>query len=869
MTQNLISSDNKGQLNFMSSIQHLLLLENTLKLKRLPMPGSKLDCNDDKQVRQIKSAITATRGQLEALVKALNADCLKELSLAKMRQEEWISEETFKKLDEVLQKINQNEKWMVSKTQIIRSCQAIHSLNMSDACVDDKQITESLLRIHTELSQFTPEMQARMLTDLADHINHKLLESLKHALVLYNAVRDSNLESVDNVLKQCQSKPCLIILKYMELAFEKEEMLPRASGNECADLMRWWISKGVIQNVKAPEQSLVKKAASLGQLNVVKFIFKQHDWERGVIEIQDILESIDKEKDADLLFYLRREQFMRNLEKVLQLRAGTLDEHNTILTSDNLVKFFGTDVSALINKIFTDWQTDRQDQLEGVNAREFASALDDLYSQLQNYLQTLSQWHPHYWCIANLLDIDHDKCRQMLGLSSQGKTLLHQAAENGKIDESLEKEIASVSAADVYTYINYRDHQNQSSWSLAASKGHENVLQWLIDKHPRMEYDLQTHSESILHVAADFNRLGVVKFLIEQRKQKSDVQINGETALDVAQKKGHTDIVKYLKTIKALNILQNIASSYVQLPQDSHESENQQGRDLIATLFPTNEIDSGYLREKLASDEWQRRFDQWSPAKLLIEYIFSESVQSPVTEQDAQKYYANRRTPLHLAAQENDIQKVKDLLAQDKQNLYRWVTYCDSQGRSALHVAAANGAVEILRMLLSVESSTDRLTEQTLACEAINNGRLEVLDFLVRERNWWHLATDENKTTALGLAQAKGSMSGIWYLKKLIYIDFVKNWLITVPDFFSSLHRRIYDFFAALWLELLGFLNYNTAQSDASESSSVIDQSVNEQKPVGPSRSKIVYQVQSQREQCFNEERADFNNTPRLRAGSF
>ncbi|XP_009792343.1 protein VAPYRIN-LIKE-like [Nicotiana sylvestris] len=82
----------------------------------------------------------------------------------------------------------------------------------------------------------------------------------------------------------------------------------------------------------------------------------------------------------------------------------------------------------------------------------------------------------------------------------------------------------------------------------------------------------------------------------------------------------------------------------------------------------------------------------------------------------------------------------------------------DSQGRTAIHIAAIYGHVEVLQFLISVGSDPDMLDSQgwTPLHFAANQGHVEAVDFLLKHSNFAKFAVTKQGKTASELATDNG-----------------------------------------------------------------------------------------------------------------
>jgi ankyrin repeat protein len=122
--------------------------------------------------------------------------------------------------------------------------------------------------------------------------------------------------------------------------------------------------------------------------------------------------------------------------------------------------------------------------------------------------------------------------------STSGKTVMHLAAENGRLDvvKALLKKTSS---------INLRDSAGRSALHLAAENGHPKMVELLL--HENVDINLtDDDGKTVLHIAAENGRLDVVKALLSQKANVNLRTRDGKTALHAAAQSRNLDVLKAL-----------------------------------------------------------------------------------------------------------------------------------------------------------------------------------------------------------------------------------------------------------------------------------------------------------------------------------
>jgi ankyrin repeat protein len=92
-----------------------------------------------------------------------------------------------------------------------------------------------------------------------------------------------------------------------------------------------------------------------------------------------------------------------------------------------------------------------------------------------------------------------------------------------------------------------RDYYRQTPLSLAARNGHSEVVKSLLEAKAEVDSKDNEYGQTPLIWAAVNGILEVVKSLLEAKADVDAKDKDGKTALELAQGKGHKDVVELLK----------------------------------------------------------------------------------------------------------------------------------------------------------------------------------------------------------------------------------------------------------------------------------------------------------------------------------
>ncbi|KAK9721817.1 Ion transport protein [Popillia japonica] len=286
------------------------------------------------------------------------------------------------------------------------------------------------------------------------------------------------------------------------------------------------------------------------------------------------------------------------------------------------------------------------------------------------------------------------------------ESAFHYVAVAGNNDVLLEM-ISHMSVTEVQKALNRQSAIGWTPLSIAAYKGHQELVNNLLANHARVDV-FDNDGRSALHLAAEKGYIQVCDSLLSNKAFINSKSRNGRTALHLAAMNGFTDLVKFL--IKDHNAVIDILTLRKQTPLHLAAGAGQIG-----------------------------------VCKLLLEL----GANIDATDDQGQK-------PIHAAAQ-NNYSEVAKLFLQQHPSLVMATT---KDGNTCAHIAAAQGSVTVIEELMKFDrtgviTARNKLTDATPLQIAAEGGHAEVVKALVRAGA---NVTDENKGgfTAVHLAAQYG-----------------------------------------------------------------------------------------------------------------
>ena len=294
------------------------------------------------------------------------------------------------------------------------------------------------------------------------------------------------------------------------------------------------------------------------------------------------------------------------------------------------------------------------------------------------------------------------------------------------------------SSIDDLSFVDVEDRDGFTPLMIACRQGHERTVTTLLAMGASVN-ETASRGQSAVSEAVNESHIGVLKVLIACE----DVEIsrtnpwNSErTVLMEAAVKNEPDLVDALLIAKNLNINQtdatgdsalNIASAHVLQP-------------IVQRLLRASGIDpnlansAGYTALSSAAAANCEKIDVDGMSRL-DEQKLRDAIQiiELLLERDADSHARDRRehlTPLMLAVSQGNTEIVKVLL--DQPESFE-ITETDGEGRGLVHIAAARGQLEIMKMVIGKDLDSGRKDDhgRTPLHEAARNNRTDCMQYLL------------------------------------------------------------------------------------------------------------------------------------------
>ncbi|KAM0548199.1 hypothetical protein ACHAPJ_009998 [Fusarium lateritium] len=291
---------------------------------------------------------------------------------------------------------------------------------------------------------------------------------------------------------------------------------------------------------------------------------------------------------------------------------------------------------------------------------------------------------PLFYAVSNgqeeavrwLLDVTDSDLRPTKARDLYGQTLLCCAAEHGQyliVKLLLERDDVDV---------NHLDNEHSTPLSLAARKGHIDVVKLLLSTEGVRP---DSGKPPPLSVAARLGRLEIVRLLLQDGRSDIDSRVSyGQTPLVNAAEFGHIEIVKLLLSTPGVEI----------------GSRNEQGDTALARAAKSNQYSIVKLLLTVEGiDPNSKNNEGMTPLSWATADGYLEVVRLLLSDGrvEADIRCTNGRNLLSLASRGQNVEVVRLLLSDPRVG----PDSRDSNGRTPLSHAASDLSIEVVRVLLS------------------------------------------------------------------------------------------------------------------------------------------------------------------------
>ncbi|XP_076377912.1 uncharacterized protein LOC143259463 [Megalopta genalis] len=296
-----------------------------------------------------------------------------------------------------------------------------------------------------------------------------------------------------------------------------------------------------------------------------------------------------------------------------------------------------------------------------------------------------------------------------------------------------------------YKILNVDDNSGMTVLHTAAKYGNLEIVKFLINEKGADFNAKDNEGMTILHTAAGYGNLEIVKFLINEKGADFNAKDNeGMTILHTAVKYGNLEIVKFLINKKG----------------DDFNAKDINRMKILHTAarYGKLEIVKFLINEKRAD------FDAEDINGMTVLHAAAESVNWEIVKflinekgADCNVQDMNGMTILHTAAMYGNLEIVKFLINEKRADFNAE----DIAGMTVLRMAAVSGNWEIVKFLIN-EKGADFTVKgyegTTILHIAAMYGNLEIVKFLINEKGADFNAKDNNGMTVLHTAAENGNL---------------------------------------------------------------------------------------------------------------
>ncbi|XP_066571914.1 transient receptor potential cation channel, subfamily N, member 1 [Amia ocellicauda] len=333
-----------------------------------------------------------------------------------------------------------------------------------------------------------------------------------------------------------------------------------------------------------------------------------------------------------------------------------------------------------------------------------------------------------------------------------GETPLHYCARVGNTAVLLEM-LQNFKSSRLQQAINKHSKNGWSPLLLAAEQGHTEIVKILLQNHARVDV-FDENGKAALHLAAENGHEEIVDILLSHKAFVNAKTKLGMTPLHLGAQNGYNKLVRLLVETHMASI--DALSLSKQTPLH------------LAALNGQLDVCNSLLNMK--ADVNATDIHGQSPLHLAAENDHSEVVKLFLKHRPELATLANVEgaTCAHIAASKGSVAVIKELLKFSKGGMTS--AHNKTNGSSPVHLAAAGGHTEVVKVLLeagasAAEENAEGMTSIHLAAK---NGHTHVLDVL-KDSISFKITSTKTGLTALHVAASFGQ------------VDFVREILTKVP----------------------------------------------------------------------------------------
>ncbi|KAF7691391.1 hypothetical protein HF521_011688 [Silurus meridionalis] len=333
------------------------------------------------------------------------------------------------------------------------------------------------------------------------------------------------------------------------------------------------------------------------------------------------------------------------------------------------------------------------------------------------------------------------------------ETPIHYCARVGNT-AVLQEMLHNVPSHCLQLAINMLDKTGRSALLLAAEQGHTTVVELLLQNHARVDV-FDKEGKSPLHLAAEQGHKDIADFLLSKKAVVNAKTKLGLTPLHLSAQTGSSPLVKLLtesNTDQAHHLIHALTLSK-QTPL--HLAAISGRLDVCKCLLN--------LEAKVTDKDIHGK----TPLDLAVENDHSDVVKLFLKHSSEISTLA---TCINIAAAKGNVVIIRELLMFHKSGLDILHNKVDCRGSGPLHLAAAGGHTEVVKLLLDAgASATEEDSEGMTALHlAAQNGHIHILEVLKSK------VSLQTRRTALHVAACFGQ------------VDFVREILTQEPDTINS-----------------------------------------------------------------------------------